>query len=169
MRITVIAALAVLVAVASTRKVLRLVQISGPSMAPALRDGDVVIGITWPRRAVLVRNAIVLAVPPGTERLIVKRLVRTSGENVSWLPINEPRSIPARHFFLVGDGATRGALEAAADSRVFGPLPADAIVARVVARVFPLPTFFADVRLWADARDPEHAPVDAAARRSRRW
>lgn len=108
-------------------------QVAGSSMAPVLRDRDVVLGVTWPRKFVCARGAIVLArVGSLHRRLVIKRVTGVAGDKRSWLPSQEPRPIPPGQVFLVGDAAVSGADEAATDSRTFGPVRASQILARVI-------------------------------------
>lgn len=92
---------------------LTTVRIIGPSMEPALRNGDCWVVRLGPRVSV---GDVVLAVHPLRPDLrIVKRVVRAEGPG----------------WWLEGDNP-----EASDDSRVFGPV--DEIVGRLVFRYSPL-------------------------------
>lgn len=91
------------------------VRVVGPSMEPALRNGDWVLV----RRNGRVRagDIVLLAHPERPGLLVVKRLVRREAEG--WV--------------VLGDNP--GASD---DSRRFGPVPASSIVGRVTLRYWPL-------------------------------
>lgn len=100
---------------------LRLVEVQGPSMAPALRHGDVVL-VSWGRRQChIAAGAVVVVQLPGRP-LGVKRVVRL---------------VPAadgEQLWVQGDNDL-----ATTDSREFGALPHSAVRGRVIARVWPRP------------------------------
>ncbi|MGN6472490.1 MAG: S26 family signal peptidase [Mycobacteriales bacterium] len=96
---------------------LRVALVSGPSMAPALRDGDrVVVWMGTPERSPVGR--IVLVDLPDRP-LSVKRLVG----------VNHDGSV-----LIEGDNEF-----ASTDSRTLGPQPANAVRGRVLGRLWPRP------------------------------
>lgn len=103
-----------------------LAVVSGESMAPALRDGDRVVV----RRSALPRvgTVVVAQHPARPDVLLVKRLDGAPGDVVYG------GALGADEYWLASDNL----LVAPDDSRDFGPVPADAIVGRVVLRYWPL-------------------------------
>ena len=94
-----------------------VLRVSGPSMAPALRDGDFVLvrrtrpGRIRPGDVVVARHP---ARPPGRELLVIKRATRREGAGWWLLSDNE---------FVTSD------------SREFGAVPDSAVLARAVLRL----------------------------------
>lgn len=95
------------------------VVVSGSSMEPTLSDGDWLLCRFLSSTDRLEEGDVVVARRPDRpELLVVKRVVRP--ERGGW--------------WLEGDNA-----EASDDSRLFGTVPDDCIVARVLVRYLPLP------------------------------
>ena len=91
------------------------VRIVGPSMAPALRNGEVYLAVTGAR--VDVGDVVVCQHPDRPELLTVKRIKRRVGEG----------------WWIEGDNP-----EASSDSREFGPIATDLVRAKIVVRLRPL-------------------------------
>jgi nickel-type superoxide dismutase maturation protease len=87
------------------------VEVVGGSMAPALRPGDWWL-VRWTHR-VRVGDVVVARRPDRPDLLVVKRVARRTPEG----------------WWLSGDNA-----EFSDDSRVFGPVPADLVLGRLVRR-----------------------------------
>lgn len=128
-----------------------VVRISGPSMAPALHDGDFVCVLRL--GAAPARGDIVLAAVGG--KWAVKRVVGLAGDAIDWrggrpfrngspadgawrlAPAGRPSgadrpppvTVPPGHLYLLGDNR-----DASDDSRRWGPVPDTAIVGRVLFR-----------------------------------
>jgi signal peptidase I len=104
------------------------VAVAEESMSPALEPGDWLlldpIVRRWPRRgsAVVVRE-------PGTELLVVKRVAAGPGDTVF---AGGKRVRLVDEAWLLGDDEKRSV-----DSRQYGPVPRDALVARVWLRYWP--------------------------------
>lgn len=94
---------------------LTTVRIVGPSMEPALRNGEVYLAITGVR--VDVGDVVVCRHPLRPELLTVKRIIRPAG----------------RDWWIEGDNP-----DASSDSREFGAISADLVRAKVVVRLRPL-------------------------------
>lgn len=130
-------------------------QVSGSSMHPTLRGGDLVFGFRTPRcsgtfgvsirRGLLPRGAVVLVRPPACgERLQIKRVAGISGD---WWGTCRPASAPTNcrlqtdHVFLVGDAPLRprsgGRGGVSVDSRSYGPCPSQAVVGRMLVWLRP--------------------------------
>lgn len=110
--LTVVAGLVVaeLLAVGVNRS---LVRVAGPSMEPSLRDGDVLLTVPAPRRALRPGRVVVVADPTRSDHLVVKRIHRLTPAGVE----------------------VRGDLpERSTDSRQWGPLPPTAVRRVVLAR-----------------------------------
>ena len=98
------------------------------SMAPALEPGDWLI--TDPRvRDWPPPGAVVLLREPGSGELVVKRVVARAPATVATefgpMPLDE------------GEAWVEGDAAASHDSRHYGPVPRDRLVARVVIRYWP--------------------------------
>jgi signal peptidase I len=91
---------------------LRAVAVSGPSMVPALRDGDAVLA--WSGGRVRPADVVIARFPARPELLVVKRAVRP---------------VPGG-WWVQGDNAF-----ATDDSRRYGPAE---VVARVLVRYWPV-------------------------------
>lgn len=121
-------------------------QVIGRSMEPTLRDGDYVIGIRTPQqpgwvwdyfRYVLIRRqAIVLVAPPEQPTLLlIKRVDGLPGDVRSWQTETAQivtQHLADQHVFVLSDATTPYPL---ADSRVYGPFPFTAILARIILTV----------------------------------
>jgi nickel-type superoxide dismutase maturation protease len=95
----------------------RRVSVTGPSMTPTLRSGDVLL-VRWRPGRVRARVGDVVVVALPDRPLAVKRLVRRDGATL----------------VVEGDnpfGST--------DSRALGPVPSGALRGRVLVRLWPRP------------------------------
>lgn len=108
-------------------------EVAEGSMAPALLPGDWLLldptGRHWPRR-----GSIVVIREPGTGVVAIKRVAeRGGGSSLPAVPLGGP-GIPLepREAWLLGDPPA-----ASIDSRTYGPLDADALVARAWFRYGP--------------------------------
>ena len=143
----------IVLAVAALRGRLRRYTIAERSMEPTLMSGDWTVARNRsgpPTRAAV----IVFTDPREPERELVKRVVGLPGERLTitngqvhidgrvlaepWadgptLPDGE-WTIGGDELFVIGDARARSA----SDSRVFGPIPAEAAEWRVAARYWPL-------------------------------
>ncbi len=110
------------------------VAIENRSMEPALRSGDWLLvdptSARWPRR-----GTVVLVRAPGEDRLLAKRVAGRPGDTVR-LADGSRRLLGPREAWVVGDAQDRST-----DSRSFGPLDLDGLVARVTLRYAPLRRF----------------------------
>ncbi|PID54973.1 MAG: nickel-type superoxide dismutase maturation protease [Micrococcales bacterium] len=95
-----------------------MARVRGRSMLPTLREGDLLLVHLVHQGRSPGPGQVVVALLPGGRGLGVKRV----------------RRIEAQGYWLEGDNPHEGT-----DSRVFGPVPAQHIRARVVARVWPRP------------------------------
>jgi len=98
---------------------LRRVLVRGPSMVPALRDGDQLL-VRWTEADSRTGDGDVVVVALPDRPLSVKRLVRRHGDEV-WVEGDNPF------------GST--------DSRSLGPLSPDAVRGRVLLRIWPRPGY----------------------------
>lgn len=109
-------------------------------MLPAIQSGDWLLAdptiARWPRR-----GTVVVFREPGTGDLAIKRVAARPGD---WVPFADAwLQLGADEAWLIGD-ATDEALQDAGhgpsvDSRRYGPVPLDALVARAWFRYWPLP------------------------------
>ncbi|MCB2222589.1 MAG: S26 family signal peptidase [Actinobacteria bacterium] len=101
-------------------------------MRPALRPGDWVMGLRRPGR-LAAGDVVVLEMPgrPGFE--IVKRVAAVAGDPLD--TPDGPRTVGADEVWVLGDDPAAGSV----DSRHFGPVPREAITAKVLWRYKPLP------------------------------
>jgi signal peptidase I len=161
--IAVIAVLLVIIGLLVVRHfALQVVTVSGDSMEPALQSGDRVLldKITFRTRSIERGDIVVVEPPTGVidgSTNNVKRVIAFGGESVSienggvsvnGVPLDEPYArgesasaacvrenpcvVPDGHVFVMGDNRL-----VSADSRTFGPIPADRIAGLVAARVWP--------------------------------
>jgi signal peptidase I len=100
------------------RSPVRRVLVHGPSMVPALRDGDQLLAWTLPRPRPGA-GAVVVVDLPGGRGLGVKRVRVVNPDGSVWLEGDNPF------------GST--------DSRAFGPVPAPLLRGRVLLRLWPRP------------------------------
>jgi len=111
------------------------------SMRPAIEPGDWLLSDPtvrrWPRR-----GTVVVFREPGSEILAIKRVAARPGEVVADVPVTDPDSGEERRVtirlspdeaWLVGD-----ALDASVDSRRYGPVALDRLVARAWFRYAPV-------------------------------
>jgi nickel-type superoxide dismutase maturation protease len=92
------------------------VRVSGPSMSPSVRDGDLLLARRVRAGAGVPDGAVVLARFPSRPELLVVKRVRRTVEGGHWVEGDNP---------FVTD-----------DSRTFGPA---VVVGRVVGRLWPRP------------------------------
>jgi len=97
---------------------LRRVLVRGPSMAPALRDGDQLL-VLFTGRPAAAGEVVVVALPD--ETLAVKRLIRVDGAGRVWVEGDNPL------------GST--------DSRSLGALAPESVRGRVLVRLWPRPGY----------------------------
>jgi len=112
------------------------VTVTGPSMEPALHDGDRVLVRRGPRR--VARGDVVVLEPPSGARdegltregLIIKRIAAGPGDPVPAL-MAERLDVPSGHYLVLGDNQP-----VSLDSRRFGYVPRTLLTGRVIR---PLP------------------------------
>ncbi len=133
-------------------------RVSGPSMGPTLRDGDVVLAVRPGLLGAvdrLDRGDLVALRDPAGGGPIVKRVVGLPGDVVEiqdavllrgGAPVAEPYAdvsgidgvyygpvtVPAGTVLVLGDDRGRSV-----DSRDFGPVPVDTLTGRVLLRLWP--------------------------------
>jgi signal peptidase I len=131
-------------------------RVSSGSMSPTFRVGDEVVVDKWGGRASHPRRGdVVVLRSPQDGQLVIKRVAALGGQRVGVADgvlvvdgrrVKEPyvdRSrvdgtyfgpvrVPRGALFVLGDQR-----EGSIDSRAFGPVPADALVGRVVLRAWP--------------------------------
>lgn len=147
-RVTAIAGTAVAL-VAGARRFTRY-EIADRSMEPTLCDGDWVLAVLGPGR--LRRGDVVVVEHPGRPGFeMVKRVAALGGDP-------EPGGdayIPPDALWLLGDHPAAGSV----DSRALGPVPRDAVRAKILLRYRPLP-----MRLIGSGPPPAR-PAQAPANR----
>lgn len=117
------------VALRMSSRLLRRVR--GASMAPTLRAGDLV-AVLPVRRPPRVGDVVVLRDPRTPDRETVKRVAATAGTPADLA--GRVAEVPTGHLAVRGDDPL-----ASTDSRRYGAVPVGAVVARVVARLWPPP------------------------------
>jgi signal peptidase I len=104
--------------------------VSEESMRPALEPGDWLLVDptvrTWPRR-----GSMVVVREPASELLVVKRVAAGPDDVVRTL--DGPFQLAPDQAWLLGDDRSRSV-----DSRTYGPVPLDRLVARAWFRYGPL-------------------------------
>lgn len=105
------------------------VLVSEGSMRPALEPGDWLLADptvrAWPRR-----GSIVVVREPGSELLVVKRVAARPGDVVR--TTDGPIRLAPDRAWLLGDDRARSI-----DSRTYGPVPLERLVARAWFRYGP--------------------------------
>ena len=125
------------------RAIVMRVRVEGPSMEPALRDGDRVLvdSLTYHLRPPERGEVVLARVPSVPGGMVIKRVVALSGDGVCPAASGETcdcgggvviSHVDANHYYLVGDN--RGE---SVDSRRFGPVERRRIVGRVWYRYWP--------------------------------
>jgi signal peptidase I len=142
-------------AVLTLRVVAEPMRVSSGSMAPTYREGDeVLVQKIGDRSSAPHRGDVIAFHQPGTGALMVKRVVALAGQRVGIedgvlvvgaTPVREayvdhatvdgdyfgPVRVPRGAVFVMGD-ARAGSV----DSRTFGPVRTDAVVGRVLRRLW---------------------------------
>jgi signal peptidase I len=146
----------VLVLVVASRFVAEPLRVTSVSMEPTLRAGDqLLVDKVFYRFASPRRNDLIIFPQPGNGQLVVKRIVGLPGDAVALedgvLTVNGhprhepyvdqrtvdsvyfgPETVPDDKVFVMGDN--RGD---SIDSRSYGPVEVEAIVGRVLWRIWP--------------------------------
>lgn len=134
-------AIVVGLSVASRRRFL-VIRVYGMSMHPTLHPNDRVVARRRPASRMRAGDVVVLREPVpcraggarrGPKPLIVKRLAAGPGEPYPhWLPgwARQGTVVPPRRYIVVGDNPAFSA-----DSRRFGPVSGDRLVAVVIRRL----------------------------------
>jgi signal peptidase I len=117
------------------------VAVAEDSMRPAIEPGDWLLvdpsARRWPRR-----GSIVVFREPESELIAIKRVAARPGETVSDLPVTDPATGEHKHVelqlgpgeaWLLGDAADRSI-----DSRRYGPVSVDRLIARAWFRYAPI-------------------------------
>lgn len=121
-------------AVVAIRVRMRVVTVHGPSMEPALSDGDRLIVRRARLRAVHIGQLVVVANPQDDHegRWMVKRAVALPGQPVpeALLPAVAGETVPERRFLVLGDNPA-----VSADSRRLGYLHAERLLGVVVRKL----------------------------------
>ena len=129
-----------------------LFQVYSDSMNTSLRDGDVIIAYRLFKK--LNRKDVIIAYSKSQNINVIKRIVALPGDTVTILnndvqingkKIHEPYAtyktsqkkivtftIPKGSYFIMGDNRNNSI-----DSRNYGPVPIDKILAKVVLMVYP--------------------------------
>lgn len=115
-----------------------VVTVRGPSMQPALQPGDTLLARRTRGGTVRNGDVIILRVPvvPGeSDRYtVIKRVAATAGDPIpAYLPpATRPGNglLPAGQLAVLGDNAA-----SSADSRVWGLIPADDVLAKVIRKL----------------------------------
>jgi signal peptidase I len=153
----VVAAFAIAMAVQAT--VAEAFEVPTPSMAPTIQEHDRIIAekISHHFRAPQPGDVVVFGNPLGGKIPFVKRVIATEGQTVDvhdgavWVDGNRldepfthglpdlpgtvtlPVRVPPNHIWVMGDNRTNSK-----DSRYFGAIPVDSIIARGIAVYWPL-------------------------------
>lgn len=117
-----LAGVAMVLSAAAVRRM--VVRVDGPSMAPVLSPGDLVltVPVAWTRSRAPSVGEVVVATDP-TGRAVLKRVAAVAGE---WADLGGvPGLVPAGHVALAGDNPARST-----DSRRYGAIAVDAVTAR---------------------------------------
>ncbi|EFP02437.1 hypothetical protein GCK72_010272 [Caenorhabditis remanei] len=114
-----------------------LVICSGPSMHPAVQDGDFVLSerLTIKNNNVQIGDIVGCENPQKAKELLCKRVVAKEGHPVESHLLPSGR-VPIGHVFVVGDN-----LALSTDSRQFGPVPEGLVQIRLTLRIWPLNRF----------------------------
>jgi signal peptidase I len=129
------ALLAIAVLTRWVRGHLRIVSVTGASMLPAYRNGDLLVIRRVPPRAIRPGDVVVLDTGlrgqrrPDVSHWIIKRVAAVPGDAVApgLVPGDQDATVPAGQYVLLGDNPARST-----DSRQHGYFPANRIIGRVV-------------------------------------
>lgn len=137
---------ALIVAVLAARRMLAVVTVRGESMRPTLEPGDRLLLLRTPVRKIRRRQVVLLQPPdrlgtwrrdalpsPAAGEWVVKRVAALPGDPMPAEMERDPDAVvPPGTLVVLGDG------EYSADSRLWGPVPADRVIG-VVARTLASP------------------------------
>lgn len=112
-------------------------RVVGPSMEPALEPGETLL-YTKVSPSSLAEGEIVVLKHPRTDALMIKRIYRVQGGEVD--PFLAPDYYPGRdklanyhvpegYVYVLGDNVFESE-----DSRMFGPVPVEEVVGRIIGR-----------------------------------
>ncbi|EEB08492.1 inner membrane peptidase complex catalytic subunit [Schizosaccharomyces japonicus yFS275] len=116
---------------------------AGPSMLPTLDyTGEIVLLNKWSgkfARNCKVGDLVVATKPSNAQQSVCKRILGMPGDTVFVDPTISDKTIkvPVGHVWLAGDNVVHSL-----DSRSYGPVPFGLVTAKVIARVWPKPTWF---------------------------
>lgn len=105
-------------------------RVTGGSMHPTLRDGDLVLTVPAWFRELRPGQVVILADPRRPERRTIKRITATAGQ---WASLPQgPGRVPPHRIAVEGDDAA-----ASTDSRTYGTVSDDLVERHVVGRLWP--------------------------------
>jgi len=107
--------------------------VSGPSMEPTFYNGDYLIvdEITYHFEKPKIGDVVVFRYPLDTSKFFIKRIEGLPGDKVNIM--GKEIVLKDGEYYVLGDNSPHSS-----DSRIWGPVPQNLLVGRVLIRLWPL-------------------------------
>jgi len=107
--------------------------VSGPSMEPTFYNGDYLIvdEITYHFEKPKIGDVVVFRYPLDTSKFFIKRIEGLPGDKVNIM--GKEIVLKDGEYYVLGDNSPHSS-----DSRIWGPVPQNLLIGRVLIRLWPL-------------------------------